>query len=157
MLTNHTRWLAGLLAVAVVAFSTGVGRCDDEPKDLDKIPKVVMDALKAKFPKAKIAKWSKETENNKVVYDGRLKSDNPAARQQLILQRPRRPLTPAGLHFAGVPHAGNSQSSAEEGNAILDVYRSLIDQSYQDRDGNQRTIGAADILVVTPTMRRSIS
>jgi len=86
----------------------------------------------------------------RTIYDGRLKSDNPAARQQLILQRPRRPLTPAGLYFAGVAHAGNSQSSAEEGNAILDVYRSLIGQSYQDRDGNLRTIGAPDILVVTP-------
>src|SRR6476660_3297428 len=41
----------------------------DEPKDLDKIPKAVMDALKAKFPGAKIRKWTKETENNKVVYD----------------------------------------------------------------------------------------
>ena len=35
-----------------------------------------------------------------VVYDDRLKSDNPAARQQLILQGPRRPLASAGLSFA---------------------------------------------------------
>ena len=87
---------------------------------------------------------------SRVVYDGRLKSDNPAASQQLILQRPRPPLVPAGLRFAGIAHAGNSQSSAEEGKAILDVYRSLVRQMYQDRDGNQRIIGAADILVVTP-------
>ena len=52
--------------------------------------------------------------------------------------------------FAGIAHAGDSQTSAEEGQAILDVYRSLIGQSYQDRDGNQRPISAADILVVTP-------
>jgi AAA domain len=84
------------------------------------------------------------------VYDGRLKSDNPAASQQLILQRPRPPLVPAGLRFAGIAHAGNSQSSAEEGKAILDVYRSLVGHMYQDRDGNQRIIGAVDILVVTP-------
>jgi uncharacterized protein len=87
---------------------------------------------------------------SRLVYDCRLKSDKPAAVQQLILQRPRRPLALAGLHFAAVAHAGNSQSSPEEGNAILDVYRSLIGQSYQDRDGNQRPIYAADILVVTP-------
>lgn len=76
--------------------------------------------------------------------------DKPAAVQQLILQRPRRPLAPAGLHFAAVAHTGNSQSSPEERNAIVDVYRSLIGQVYQDRDGNQRPIYAADILVVTP-------
>ncbi len=49
-----------------------------------------------------------------------------------------------------VVHDGNSQSSAEEAQAVLDAYRSLIGQTFQDRDGNQRTIGAADILVVTP-------
>src|SRR5262245_37842663 len=87
---------------------------------------------------------------SRVVYDCRLKSDNPAARQQLILQGQQQPLVPAGLRFARVPHAGNSQSSTEEGKAILDVYRSLIGQTYQDRDGNQRPICAADILVVTP-------
>ena len=85
---------------------------------------------------------------SRVVYDGRLGSDKPAAHQQLL--RPRPPLARAGLHFAAVAHVGNSQSSAEEGKAILDVYRSLIGQIYQDRDGERRSIGAADILVVTP-------
>jgi hypothetical protein len=37
------------------------------------------------------------------------------------------------LHFAAVAHVGNSQSSAAEGNAILDAYRSLIGQIYQSR------------------------
>jgi hypothetical protein len=41
----------------------------DEPKDLDKIPKAVMEALKAKFPKAKIEKWTKEKEDGKEIYD----------------------------------------------------------------------------------------
>jgi len=87
---------------------------------------------------------------SRVVYDCRLGSDKPAARQQLLLPRPRPPLARAGLRFAGVAHTRNSQSSVEEGNAILDVYRALIGQSYQDRDGDQCYIGAADILVVTP-------
>jgi hypothetical protein len=52
-----------------------VGRADEKEKDkakgldLDKIPKKVMDALKAKFPKAEIRKWTKEKEGDKVVYD----------------------------------------------------------------------------------------
>ena len=89
---------------------------------------------------------------SRVVYDCRLVSDKPAAHQQLLLTPPHPPLATAGLHFAAVAHVGNSQSSAEEGNAILDVYRSLIGQIYQDqdRDGERRCIGAADILVVTP-------
>ena len=37
--------------------------------DLDKIPKNVMDSLKAKFPKAKIHKWTKEKDGDNVVYD----------------------------------------------------------------------------------------
>jgi AAA domain len=87
---------------------------------------------------------------SRVVYDCRLGSDEPAARQQLLLPRPRPPLARAGLRFAGVAHTGNSQSSVEEGKVILDAYRSLIGQIYQDRDGERRCIGAADILVVTP-------
>lgn len=37
--------------------------------ELDKIPKVVMDALNAKFPKAEIHKWVEEKEGDIVVYD----------------------------------------------------------------------------------------
>ena len=36
---------------------------------VDKIPKLVMDGLKAKFPKAKIHKWTREKEGEIVVYD----------------------------------------------------------------------------------------
>src|SRR5262249_48963997 len=41
----------------------------EKAKDLDKIPKTVMDALKAKFPKAEIHKWTKEKKGEDVVYD----------------------------------------------------------------------------------------
>lgn len=37
--------------------------------ELDKIPEVVMDALKAKFPEAEIHKWTKEKEGDIVLYD----------------------------------------------------------------------------------------
>jgi uncharacterized membrane protein YkoI len=37
--------------------------------ELDKIPKLVTDALKAKFPNAEIHKWTKEKEGDIVVYD----------------------------------------------------------------------------------------
>jgi len=63
-----------LALAAVAALGLALTRAD-EPKDLDKIPKVVMDSLKAKFPGAKIDKWTKETENGKVMYDIEFKVD----------------------------------------------------------------------------------
>ncbi len=43
--------------------------------ELDKIPEVVMDALKAKFPKAEIHKWTKEKEDDIVIYDIEFKQE----------------------------------------------------------------------------------
>jgi hypothetical protein len=37
--------------------------------ELDEMPKVIMDALKARFPDAEIQKWTKEKEGDIVVYD----------------------------------------------------------------------------------------
>ena len=85
-----------------------------------------------------------------VIYDGRLHSDEGGARQRLMLDPESPPLAAAGLRFAPVIHAGNSQSSAEEAQAVLDSYRALIGQTFRDRDGHQRKMTAADILVVTP-------
>lgn len=39
------------------------------PASVDRIPSTVMNALTAKFPEAKIDKWSKEKEDGKEVYD----------------------------------------------------------------------------------------
>jgi uncharacterized membrane protein YkoI len=66
--------LFGGLVAAVVVLSVVVARGGDA-KDLDKIPKAVMETLKAKFPKAKIDKWTKEKEDGKVVYDLEFKVD----------------------------------------------------------------------------------
>ena len=61
------------LAVLVAA---GSARAEDKKDDKkDEIPKKVMDALKAKFPKAEIRKWTKEKENDKVIYDIEFKQD----------------------------------------------------------------------------------
>jgi uncharacterized protein len=86
-----------------------------------------------------------------LVYDSRLKSDDGAARQSLILGRAvSPPLAPAGLRFVPVAHEGDSQSSEAEGQVLARVYDSLIGQGFRDRDGNERRIAEADILVVTP-------
>jgi hypothetical protein len=76
MIARRLGWLAGaalLAAVALLLIASRVGAEDkDKDKDkldLDKIPKKVMEALKAKFPKAAIHKWTKEKEGDAEVYD----------------------------------------------------------------------------------------
>ena len=73
MITQRLKWFAtGLFAAVLAGFllAMPVTQAQDQKKlDLDKIPKKVMDALKAKFPKAEIHKWTKEKEGNIVIYD----------------------------------------------------------------------------------------
>ena len=60
----------GLVAVFGMFLATPVAAAQEKKDlELDKIPKAVMDALKAKFPKPEITKWTKEKEGDKVVYD----------------------------------------------------------------------------------------
>jgi hypothetical protein len=75
MIAHRLNWLANgsLVAVLVALFLIGSqARGQEKAKDkldLDKIPKAVMDALKSKFPKAEIHKWTKAKEGDDVVYD----------------------------------------------------------------------------------------
>lgn len=73
MITRGWKWLVAGVLTAVVAglllAQPAAGAQDKDKLGLDKIPKKVMDALKAKFPKAKIQKWTKEKEGETVVYD----------------------------------------------------------------------------------------
>jgi uncharacterized membrane protein YkoI len=66
---------AGLAGLLLLASAAGAQDKKDKP-DLDKIPKKVMDTLKAKFPKADIQKWTKEKEGDKEVYDIEFKQDD---------------------------------------------------------------------------------
>jgi hypothetical protein len=65
-----------LILLLCIIFSCGQQeeKVDVEKKtetylELDKIPQVVMDALKLRFPKAEIHKWAKEKEGDIMVYD----------------------------------------------------------------------------------------
>jgi Putative beta-lactamase-inhibitor-like, PepSY-like len=55
--------------------ATGAARAQEEAVPQDKIPKAVMDALLAKFPKAKIDKCTKAKVGNDIVYDIEFKQD----------------------------------------------------------------------------------
>ena len=82
MITHRLTCMAGGLFAALLAgwlLAVPVSRAQDKDKlDLGKIPKPVMDALKAKFPKAEIHKWTKEKEGDDVVYDIEFKQDGRA-------------------------------------------------------------------------------
>ena len=60
--------VAGLVMLAATALA-------GEKVPLDKVPKAVQDAVKARFPKAEITSIEKETNEGKVVYDIELKSE----------------------------------------------------------------------------------
>lgn len=61
-------WLTATLLAALVS-TLPRSLAADQPKDLDKIPPRVLDALNAKFPRAAIEKWTKEREHGKTIYD----------------------------------------------------------------------------------------
>jgi uncharacterized membrane protein YkoI len=67
-MTAERRRCVSLLMLAAFALGAPVVRAG-QPRDLDKIPKRVMDALNVKFPNAAIEKWTKESENGKNIYD----------------------------------------------------------------------------------------
>lgn len=58
-----------ILFGVLLLFPVG-GRAQDKAKSgQDQVPKKVMEALKAKFPKAEIDKWTREKEADMLVYD----------------------------------------------------------------------------------------
>lgn len=65
---------AGVLTVALATLVSGV-RADEEKVALKDVPKAVLDAVKAKFPKAELTEAAKETEDGKTTYEVALKND----------------------------------------------------------------------------------
>ena len=71
------RHSVGILGTYVLCACLGTGAVGAQEERIppDKIPKAVMDALLAKFPKAKIDKCVKEKEDNEVIYDIEFKQE----------------------------------------------------------------------------------
>ncbi|EJZ17873.1 DEAD/DEAH box helicase, partial [Rhizobium sp. Pop5] len=81
------------------------------------------------------------------VYEGRLRSDD-AARSQTLVSRAGIDLL--GASMRAVTHAGRSQVSPEEIQAIVARIAEVEGATYRDREGRERIIGNGDILVVAP-------
>lgn len=88
---------------------------------------------------------------SEAVYDGRLHAEDSNATQKLILGPDAHPaLRASGISFVPVLHEDCSQKSEAEGVRIREIYRSLQQQMWIDRDGVARPISIGDILVVSP-------
>ena len=76
-------------------------------------------------------------------YDGKLHGVDGLGHQQILGDR-------SGLRIVSVSHQGNTNASPEEASEVARLVGQLAGRTWQDRDGNQRPVGPADILIVTP-------
>ena len=82
-----------------------------------------------------------------LAYEGRLQSAPQCSRQRVDSAH----LSGTGLRHVPVKHLGNAQQSEEEAAAVAREVRSLLaGGTFTDRDGQQRLLTPADILVVAP-------
>lgn len=82
-----------------------------------------------------------------VFYDGRLGWSKGLELQTVLSGAPPRG---SGLRIVEVPHSGNTSDSPEEGRAVSDMIRVLLEATWRDRDGVEHPVHPNDILVVTP-------
>jgi len=61
-------WPVILAVTCLILITVSVG-ADERKIEVDKVPKAVLDAVKAKFPKAKLTTASQETESGKTIYE----------------------------------------------------------------------------------------
>jgi superfamily I DNA and/or RNA helicase len=88
---------------------------------------------------------------SEAIYEGRLKSHPDTAERYLVLDSSAHPvLRPTGIAVLEVDHAGCTQSSIEEADAIASLLGSLLSHSLRDKDGKIRRLTLGDILIVSP-------
>ncbi|HEY7926460.1 MAG TPA: TM0106 family RecB-like putative nuclease [Candidatus Dormibacteraeota bacterium] len=80
-------------------------------------------------------------------YDSRLVSHPDCARQTV---RGDDALAGTGLRWLPVAHSGNRSASDEEAVAVAGLVDRLVGRRWVDRDGRERPLTAADMLVVAP-------
>ena len=94
------------------------------------------------------------------IYEGRLGSSENCRQQCLVLQQGAAPaLRAAGIISVSVEHQDRSQESPEEVERIRELYDSLLNQSWTDKNGATRPMTAEDILIVAPynAQRRALA
>jgi len=86
---------------------------------------------------------------SEAFYENRLESRPHLARQEL---RAPRPLNGTGLRLLEASHVGADSESPEEARQVATLVQVLVDggSSWIDADGEERSVGYADVLVVAP-------
>jgi len=85
------------------------------------------------------------------VYEGRLHAEAKNANQRLILNDGAHPaLRPTGLRFVAAQHDTCSQSSQEEAEIVRELYLSLLELDFVDRNGKLHPMKSENILIVAP-------
>lgn len=79
-------------------------------------------------------------------YEDRLHAHPTTSRQRITAPA----LPPTGAHLIPIEHAGRSQVSTEEIEAIAATVRTLLDGTWTDKDGTTHALLASDIIVVAP-------
>jgi predicted RecB family nuclease len=82
-----------------------------------------------------------------LFYEGKLKSVEGLERQEVLGSDW---LAGSGLRWVPVEHDGNTNESPEEAAKVAEIWKALVGRSWIDRDGAERTIGPADIVIVSP-------
>ena len=84
---------------------------------------------------------------SEVFYDGKLHGVAGLDRQEILGDGL---LRGAGLRIVAVPHQGNTNASPEEARQVAELVGALTGRLWRDKDGNERPVGPADVLIVTP-------
>jgi uncharacterized protein len=81
-------------------------------------------------------------------YDGRLGTHPSTARQRVDADDPE--VDGAGIRYAGIPHEGNSSTSAQEAGHVADLIARLVGRTWTGAKDPPRRLTMADIIVVAP-------
>ncbi len=65
---SMTKWLSGTVVLGASLFAN-IAYCEETKIDVKDLPKAVVDAIHAKYPKAEIEGAEKETEDGKTIYE----------------------------------------------------------------------------------------
>lgn len=85
------------------------------------------------------------------VYDGRLRAQAQNENRRLILKPGANEwLTRTGIRYVPIAHDGCSQRSEPEAKLVRELFMSLLEQEYVDRDGQSHPMTPKNILVVAP-------
>jgi superfamily I DNA and/or RNA helicase len=85
------------------------------------------------------------------IYDSKLHPVERTKNQILLLNdNLEGVIKPTGLSYIPVNHVGNSQSSEEEAEVILKLYKELLNSKYKDHSGRTKNLTTENILVVAP-------